>query len=93
MRFSRIAGALLVVGGIVYGLLGGEYSTLDWLHLRGEIRREHAALNRLYVELDSLGQVADELERDPATQERVARERFGMVREGEILYRVVPQDR
>ncbi|MBI2537005.1 MAG: septum formation initiator family protein, partial [Gemmatimonadetes bacterium] len=28
------------------------------------------------------------IERDPATQERVARELFGMIRPGEILYRV-----
>ena len=32
------------------------------------------------------------LERDPATIERVARERFGMIREGETLYRFVPVD-
>jgi cell division protein FtsB len=29
---------------------------------------------------------------DPATQERVAREVFGMIRPGELLYQVVPAD-
>jgi cell division protein FtsB len=33
------------------------------------------------------------LEHDSATQERAAREKFGMIRDGEILYRVEPAPR
>jgi hypothetical protein len=42
--------------------------------------------------VDSLERVATAIERDPRTQERVARERFGMIRQGERLYRLVPAD-
>jgi cell division protein FtsB len=28
---------------------------------------------------------------DPAAQERAAREQFGMIRKGELLYRLVPK--
>jgi hypothetical protein len=36
--------------------------------------------------------LAGKLESDDAAIERIARERFGMIREGEILYRFVPVD-
>jgi cell division protein FtsB len=78
----------LVVGGVVFGFAGGEYGTLDWWQLRRQVRDERAAVERLKLEIDSLRQEAEALERDPVTQERVAREAFGMLRPGEILYRV-----
>jgi cell division protein FtsB len=45
---------------------------------------------RLQQVVDSLGRLAVALEKDPVMQERVARERFGMLRPGEFLYRLVP---
>ena len=45
----------------------------------------------LRIELDSLAKLAHDLETNPAVQERVAREQFGMIRDGEVLYRVVPK--
>ncbi len=81
--------ALGVLGvGALFGAFGGEYGTLDWWQLRQRVRSERAAIERLKTEVDSLRQEAEAIERDPATQERVARELFGMIRPGEILYRV-----
>jgi cell division protein FtsB len=85
---GRVIGALVFLGGLAFGFFGGEYSTLDWWTLKREIGSQQAALNRLYVELDSLGQAADLLENYRAAQERAARELFGMIRDGEVLYRV-----
>ena len=45
----------------------------------------------LRIELDSLSTLAHDLETNPVVQERVAREQFGMIRDGEVLYRVVPK--
>ena len=45
----------------------------------------------LRVELDSLAKLAHDVETNPSVQERVAREQFGMIRDGEVLYRVVPR--
>ncbi len=90
MKRARIAG---VVGGVALGALagfGGEYSTLDWLKLRTQLTSERAAIRELEAELDSLARVARALETDPVAQERAAREEFGMIRNGEILYRLVP---
>jgi cell division protein FtsB len=89
MRGRLIWGAL-ILGALVFALQSGEYSTLD-------ILRQHQRIVELSVRADSLHRAVDSLvqaERlvrsDSATQERIAREEFGLVRDGEILYRFIP---
>jgi cell division protein FtsB len=88
---TRLAGlvAALVLAALAFQ--AGEYSTLDWLKLRRQLAEERRTVRDLEVELDSLERLAHALETDPAAQERAAREQFGMIRKGEILYRIVPQ--
>lgn len=88
MTRTRLFGGVLVLGGVAFGFAGGEYGTLDWWKLRRDVRTERNAVQRLEAEIDSLASVAEALERDPATQERVAREQFGMALPGEMLFRV-----
>ena len=84
-----LAGLVLAVA-LYYAALGGEYSALDLLRLKRDRRAAEAELARTRREADSLRAQATKLERDPATIERVARERFGMLKPGEFLYRLVP---
>lgn len=91
MSRARLAFALGLFGLVAFGLLAGEYGTFDWLTLRRQLAEERAAIADLEVEVDSLAQLARALETDPVAQERAAREGFGMIRPGEILYRIVPQ--
>ncbi len=93
MTAGRFVALLLVVGGIGFGLWGGLYTTLDWWKLKRRVADEQRAIVRLEAEIDSLTTWAAALESDSATQERVARERFGMIRDGEMLYRVEPMQR
>jgi cell division protein FtsB len=86
--WAALAGALVLAWVAVFG---GEYSTFDWLTLRREVAEERQAVRDLRAALDSLGRLAHSLETDPAAQERAAREQFGMIRNGEILYRLVPR--
>jgi cell division protein FtsB len=58
--------------------------------------RQSRERRRLNHEIDSLRREVDSLTRhklrvlsDPKTQERIAREQFGMVRGKELLYRLV----
>ena len=90
MTRGRVVAGVGIVVAVAFGFWGGEYGTLDWWTLRLEIEGEQAALNRLYVEIDSLEGLADAVESDSATQEREARERFGMLRDGELLFSVEP---
>jgi len=85
--------AVAIGGGVVLvlvALFAGEYSTLDWLKLRRQVAFERDTMQVLRSAVDSLRRVVNALENDPATQERVAREQFGMIRDGEILYRIIP---
>ena len=88
LRVAALAGAL---GLLALAVWGGEYSTADWITIRRQLADEKAKVAQLQVEVDSLGKLARDLETNPAVQERVAREQFGMIRDGEVLYRVVPR--
>ncbi len=70
---------------------GGEYGTADWITMRRQLAEERSKVAGLRIEIDSLARLAHDLETNPAVQERFAREQFGMIRDGEVLYRVVPK--
>ncbi len=91
MTPGRFVVLLIILGGIAFGLWGGLFSTLDWWKLKRRVEAERQAIALLETEIDSLATWAEAVERDPDTQERVAREHFGMIRDGEILYRVGPE--
>lgn len=55
------------------------------------LAEERRAARELEAELDSLAERARALETDPIAQERAGREKFGMIRNRQILYRLVPQ--
>jgi len=86
-----VASAALALA-LYYAVWGGEYSVFTLLRLRHDRQAARDDVARLRHEVDSLRVQARSLEGDPATIERVARERFGMIREGETLYRFVPVD-
>jgi len=88
---TRVAGIAGAVGLLALAAWGGEYGTADWITIRRQLADERARVAALRIELDSLGKLATDLETNPAVQERVAREQFGMIRDGETLYRVVPR--
>ena len=91
MTRTRIAGIAGVTGLLALAIWGGEYSTADWITIRRQLADERARVAALRIELDSLAKLAHDLETNPLVQERVAREQFGMIRDGEMLYRVVPR--
>ncbi len=93
MTLGRWATIVGLAAALYFALQGGEYGTLDLLQLRQEEAEENASVARLQHLVDSLTTAALAIEHDPRTQERVARERFGMLREGEFLYRLVPQEK
>jgi len=88
---TRVAGIASAIGLVALAAWGGEYGTADWITIRRQVADERARVAALRIELDSLSKLANDLETNPAVQERVAREQFGMIRDGETLYRVVPK--
>jgi cell division protein FtsB len=88
---TGVAGIAGGIGLLALAIWGGEYGTADWITIRRQLADERARVAVLRVEIDSLAKLAHDLETNPAVQERVAREQFGMIRDGEVLYRVVPR--
>jgi len=86
-----LAGGVLALAGY-YALWGGEYSAFHLLRLKRERREAETRLAETRAQVDSLRAFAGKLEKDDAEVERIARERFGMIRDGEMLYRFVPVD-
>ncbi|MDH3424767.1 MAG: septum formation initiator family protein [Gemmatimonadota bacterium] len=82
-----VPGLLLAAG--YYAVFGGEYSVFEVRRARTNLEIESAMLVEVLGDIDSLSAWADSLRRDPATIERIAREDFGMIRDGETLYRFV----
>jgi cell division protein FtsB len=89
---ARWAALAALLFALYFGIQGGEYGTTDLLALRRQQSAEQAQVIRLRQAVDSLTREANAIEHDPRVQERVARERFGMIRRGELLYRLVPPD-
>ncbi len=71
-----------------FALQGGEYSTVDLWRQYNRKRAVQRTVDSLQKLVDSLGSFSKLVQTDSATQERIAREEFGMVRgPKEILYR------
>jgi hypothetical protein len=77
-----------VAGGAFFAVMGGEYSTFDLLRQRQLVDSLQTEVVALRQTVDSLAAWKAAIETDPAVQERLARENFGMVRgDKELLYR------
>ena len=83
---TRLLWMLAGAGALYFLVQGGEYGTTDLFRQRHEKRALTASIDSLRVEIDSLRRLKRAVETDPRTQERIAREQFGMVRANEILY-------
>ena len=84
---KRIGFVVALLGAVWFAVEGGEYGTADLIRQRARRRELEGEITALRREVDSLARVKRALAADPAVQERIAREEFGMVRGREILYR------
>jgi len=89
--FRVLVGAIWLAA-VWYLVFGGVYNVFDI----GILERDHdAAMNRidsLIARTDSLVQRGDSLVNDPLTIERLAREEYYLIRDGEKLFRFVTPD-
>ena len=78
----------LITLAIFFAVQGGEYSSRDLFVLHRRARVQTRDVDSLQRQVDSLARFLRLVKGDSATQERIAREEFGMVRgDKEILYR------
>lgn len=86
-RLKRLILPTLVALAAYFAVFGGEYSVFELREIRQAREAKAAELERTRRAVDSLRVRADSLENDPTVLERIAREQYGMVRDGEVLYR------
>jgi cell division protein FtsB len=87
----------IAVGGVVlialyFLLLGGEYTFLDLWRIDRAEKQETIQLEALRADVTALEARVDSLATDSVTLERIAREHYGLIRDGERLYRFVHPD-
>ena len=90
MTRVRWLGLGVAAAALLFAVEGGEYSTWDYFHLRREAKTEADSVKVIGRVVDSLRAEANAIEHDPRVQERVARERLGMIGKGEFVYRRPP---
>ena len=83
----RVGLGALAIGVVSFAVQGGEYGTTDLLSQKKRLAQAQLEVDSLQRRVDSLTAYKRLVETDPATQERIAREEFGMVKPGEVLYR------
>jgi cell division protein FtsB len=83
---------LAVVIAVYFAFQGGEYTTWDLYRQKMREATLSQVIDSLKHDVDSLQALKRSIESDPATQERIAREDFGMVRDKELLFRFLDPD-
>lgn len=91
-RLKKVLLPAVLLVGAYWAVFGGEYTVLDVYRARAARADEAQEVTRLEGAIDSLRARADSLEHDSKTLERIARERYGLIRDGEVLYRFAPSD-
>ena len=89
-RRALVWGAGLLLGYLVYSFVGGDSGLIRIRALQHETAELRAKKDVLTAQADQMDQArkgAARATRDPAADERVARERFHLVKKDEILYR------
>lgn len=86
----RIKGLLFFVFLIVatYEFVGGDYGFYRILNQKRQIGLLKAEIQKMRADNEALRRHVALLENDPATIEKIARERYGMARPGETVYMV-----
>ena len=88
MTPGRWVGVAALVVALLFALLGGEYGILDHRELQQLVAVEEDSIAVLEHDVDSLTGYLKAILTDPEVQERIARERLGMIRPGEFVYRI-----
>jgi len=80
-------GAGLLLGYLVYSFVGGDDGLIRVRALQHETAALRARKVALAAEADRVERNRKDIAKDPLLTERVARERFHMVKKDEVLYR------
>jgi cell division protein FtsB len=87
LKLKVLFGIGLLMGAAYFAVFGGDYDAFDLRRVRQERALEEQRAQEVSTEVTELRARRDSLANDSATIERLARERYGLIRDGERLYR------
>jgi cell division protein FtsB len=87
LKLRVLLGFVLLAGAAYFAIFGGDYDVFDLRRVRQESALEEQRAREVSAEVADLRTRRDSLATDSATIERIARERYGLIRDGERLYR------
>ncbi len=85
---ARKYGLLALLMALAFVILFSENGVFDYLKLRQQIGAIDSTVKRLEVENVGLKGQIDRIKKDDRYLEDVAREKFGLIGEGEKVYRI-----
>jgi cell division protein FtsB len=77
---------------LIYYVLTGNYGFIKLYELTSEKAALIKKINRLNAEIDSLKIISKKLDSDSQYIEKIAREKYNMIKKGETVYQMVPAD-
>jgi len=86
-RHLKIAGIIGVSFYFIYALVFGNLGLLRYISMRMEYREMQRRIRHLREENRKMREAIRALRTDPEYIEALAREKLGLVKEGEIIYR------
>jgi len=93
VSIKKVIGRGLLLGVVlfvVYIFLFGDYGAYRMWKQKREIAQLQRTIESLRLRREELKREISLLENDPEYTEKLAREEYGMVKRGEILYKIVP---
>lgn len=92
LSLKKFIGRGLLLGAfalIVYIFMFGDYGAYRIWKQKREIAQLERTIHSLHLEQEKLKREVKLLQNDPEYIEKIAREEYGMIKEGEILYKIV----
>jgi cell division protein FtsB len=90
---KKYIGRAVLIGGLlvlVYFYLFGDYGVQRIRKQKQEIAELERTVEQLRQQQQELKETIELLKTDPEYIEKIAREEYGLVKQGEIIYKVVP---
>ena len=73
----------------LYLFLGGQYGLVKIIALYTNIKNTEKATEKMEAERIILSEKCRRLQTDPFTIEKIAREKLAMIKEGEVVYKII----
>ena len=92
-RFRKIGrwGVIVLIAALLYSLFSGKANIVRMYRSLSDIRTKEAAVQTRHREIDSLTAQNAKLKSDTAYMEKIAREKLGMARKDEKVYKFIEE--